>query len=228
MTYQALAFYTGLFGSLHCVAMCGPLMLALPFSNQSIWVSVLQRLLYQFGRILMYGALGLFIGLIGTGFGLLGLQQLLSVITGIFLLIAGLNHFISGNRNRVITLQNKILPRLTSLLGKYLSKPYGAFVAGALNGILPCGVTYIALAQAVNLTTPVEAGTSMLFFGLGTLPLLFITTVSPVFFRKFKTPSILVPLLFLIAGTFLMARGLNLEIPYVSHAIHSDNNVICE
>ena len=72
MSYQALAFYTGLFGSLHCVAMCGPLILALPFSGQSIWLSVLQRLVYQLGRIMMYGILGLLIVSIGTGFALLG------------------------------------------------------------------------------------------------------------------------------------------------------------
>jgi len=228
MTYEALAFYTGLFGSLHCVAMCGPLMLALPFSGQSIWASILQRLLYQSGRILMYGALGLFVGLIGTGFGLLGLQQVLSLATGIFLFISGLNHFIKGKSNKLSLLQNKMLPRLTSLLGKYLSKPYGAFVAGALNGALPCGVTYIALAQAINLNTTLEAGRSMLFFGLGTLPLLFITALAPLFFRKFKVPSLLVPVLFLIAGSFLMARGLNLEIPYISRAIHPDSKVICE
>lgn len=227
MTFEALAFYTGLFGSLHCVAMCGPLMLALPFSGQAIWFSVLQRLVYQLGRILMYGALGLLMGLIGSGFGLLGLQQALSLATGILLVLAGLNHFIK-RKNTALLFKNSILPRLTSLLGKYLNKPYGSFVAGALNGILPCGVTYIALAQAVNLTNTLDSGKSMIFFGLGTLPLLFITTLAPLFFRKFKAPAVLVPLLFLIAGSFLVARGLNVNIPYISHAINIENNAVCE
>ncbi|MEJ6981239.1 sulfite exporter TauE/SafE family protein [Pedobacter sp. P351] len=228
MSYEALAFFTGLFGSLHCVAMCGPLILALPFSNQSIWTSILHRLLYQAGRILMYGFLGLLIGLIGTGFSLLKMQQTLSLITGILLITAGISHFIKGRKltNRIFSL--KLLPVLTSLLGRYLSKPYGGFIAGALNGILPCGVTYIALAQAINLTTPIEAGRFMLFFGLGTVPLLFATALSPLFFRKLKAPVLLIPILFLLAGSFLMARGLNLSIPYVSHSINLNEPENCK
>jgi uncharacterized protein len=228
MSYEALAFFTGLFGSLHCVAMCGPLILGLPFSNQSIWLSILQRLLYQAGRILMYGFLGILIGLIGTGFSLLKMQQALSVITGMLLIIAGSKHFIKGQKHTNSIFSWKFLPFLTSLLGKYLRKPYGGFIAGAVNGILPCGVTYIALAQAINLTTPIEAGRFMLFFGLGTVPLLFITALTPLFFRKFKTPVLLIPVLFLLAGSFLMARGLNLSIPYVSHSINLNEPANCK
>lgn len=228
MSYQALAFYTGLFGSLHCVAMCGPLILALPFSGQSIWVSVLQRLVYQLGRIMMYGILGLLIGSIGTGFALLGLQQILSFITGAFLFISGINHFLANKNKRSNRFSAKVLNYITPLLGKHISKPYGSFVAGSLNGILPCGVTYIALAQAVNLNTAVEAGEFMVFFGLGTIPLLFLTAISPLFFRRFKAPAYLVPVLFLIAGSFLMTRGLNIDLPYVSHAVSTNSAVNCE
>ena len=227
MSYQALAFFTGLFGSLHCVAMCGPLILSVPFSGQSIWIAILQRLLYQAGRILMYGVLGLIIGLVGTGFGLLGLQQVLSIITGVLLTISGLSHFFKAKHKKQL-FSAKLINRLSSLLGKYLSKPYGGFVAGALNGILPCGVTYIALAQAVNLNTPAESGSFMIFFGLGTLPLLFITALSPLLFTKFKAPALLIPVLFLVAGSFLLARGFNIDIPYVSHAIDINSSATCE
>ncbi|MBC7915082.1 MAG: sulfite exporter TauE/SafE family protein [Pyrinomonadaceae bacterium] len=218
MSFETLAFYTGLFGSLHCVSMCGPLILALPFSTQSIWISILQRLLYQAGRILMYGLLGLIIGLIGTGFELLNLQQILSLATGILLCTAGISYFI---KEKQVSKHFMLLPiqKLTSLLSRYLSKPYGGFIAGSLNGLLPCGVTYIALAQAVNLNTTIESGRFMLFFGLGTLPLLVLTALSPLFFRRFRTPAMLVPMLFILAGSFLVIRGLNLNIPYVSHAI---------
>jgi uncharacterized protein len=228
MTFEALAFFTGLFGSLHCISMCGPLMLALPFSRESLWISVLQRFLYQAGRVLMYGFLGLILGLLGKGFSLLGLQQVLSLLTGTLLLIAGINHFVKVRTTRNKLVSSKLIGQLTRLLGKYLSKPYGAFVAGSLNGLLPCGLTYIALAQAINLNTAFESSRSMLFFGLGTLPLIFLTALSPLFFRKFKTPGMLVPILFIIAGSFLMARGLNIEIPYVSHAINIDGTIGCK
>ena len=228
MRYEALAFFTGLFGSLHCVAMCGPLILAMPFSGESIWISIFQRLLYQSGRILMYGVLGLAIGFIGTGFSFLGFQQTLSLITGVLLVMAGINYFVKKNKNSKNAISSKIINRLSTLLGKYFSKPYGGFVAGAINGILPCGVTYIALAQAINLNSPFESGKFMLFFGLGTLPLLALTALSPLFFRKFKTPAKLIPFLFLIAGSFLIVRGLNLHIPYVSHAVKPENTLNCD
>ena len=227
MSFEALAFFTGLFGSVHCISMCGPLILALPFSRESLLISILQRFLYQAGRVLMYGFLGLILGLIGKGFSLLGLQQALSLLTGTLLLIAGINYFtrVRLTRNKIVS--SKLIGHLTKLLGKYMSKPYGAFVAGSLNGLLPCGVTYVALTQAINLNTALESSRSMLFFGLGTLPLLFLTAVSPLVFRKFRTPGMLVPILFIIAGSFLMARGLNVEIPYISHAINIDGTATC-
>lgn len=224
MNYEALAFYIGVFASLHCVAMCGPLMLSLPFSNQSIWIAIFQKLLYQSGRILMYCLIGLAIGFVGTGFDLLGLQQALSLITGILLVGAAMRYFFKRKKTSS-ALSSKLLQALTAHLGKQLSKPYGSFFAGSLNGLLPCGMVYIALAQAINLHTPFESGKFMLFFGVGTTPLLFLTALAPVFFRKFRTPPFLLPALFLIAGSFLISRGLNLEIPYVSHAIVSDHNV---
>lgn len=228
MSIEALAFFTGLFGSLHCVAMCGPLVLALPFPGQSLWAVILQKLLYQAGRILMYGVLGIAIGSLGSGFSFLGLQQTLSLVTGFLLLLAGVNYFIKGRTAEQNPLVAKVLHKLTALLSRYLSKPYGGFVAGGLNGLLPCGVTYIALAQAINLNTPLESGRFMLFFGMGTVPLLFITAISPLFFKKFKAPRLLIPTLFIIAGSFLMLRGLNLHVPYISHLIDHEATAECD
>jgi hypothetical protein len=228
MSFEALAFFTGLLGSVHCISMCGPLMLAMPFSQQSIWESVLHRLLYQLGRILMYGFLGLIMGLIGQGFNFLGLQQALSLITGFLLVLAGLNYFIKGKRAGKGINKSRAVSFLIKVLGKYLSKPYGGFVAGTLNGLLPCGVVYIALAQSVNLSTPFQSMQAMLLFGLGTLPLLLITALSPLFLRKFKTPGMLVPILFIVAGSFLVARGLNLSIPFVSHTVSATGAEQCQ
>lgn len=226
MSVELLAFFTGLLGSVHCVSMCGPLILALPFSGESLWVSIMQRTLYQAGRILMYGVLGLILGLIGQGFNLLGLQQALSLITGLLLVLAGLNYFIGRNKKNFTTF--KPLRLLTATLGKYMSKPYGGFIAGGLNGLLPCGMVYIALAQSVNLDTPVESAKFMLLFGLGTLPLLLITILSPLFFRRFKAPGMLVPLLFIVAGSFLVMRGLNLDVPFISYAVDINGETICK
>ena len=218
MTYQALAFFTGLFGSMHCVAMCGPLLLALPFAKQDPLTAIFQNLLYQLGRILMYSFLGFLAGLLGIGFAMLGLQQALALLTGALLIIAGLKACFSG-KGTTSFFGTKIINRIGPFLSRYMGKPYGAFIAGMFNGILPCGITYIALAQSVNQSTALSAAESMLFFGLGTVPLLLATAIAPLVFKRFKSLRILVPVLFLIAGSVLMARGLNLNIPYVSQTI---------
>ncbi|HEY0054848.1 MAG TPA: sulfite exporter TauE/SafE family protein [Pedobacter sp.] len=227
MSYQLLAFYTGLFASVHCVAMCGPLMLSMPFSTEPLGVAVFQKVLYQVGRILMYGFLGLAIGFIGSGFNLLGLQQVLSTLTGSVLIVAGISYFIK-TKSRTGTIFPNLLKRLYSILGKHFNKPYGSFLAGTVNGLLPCGMVYIALAQAVNLPEPQQSVKFMIIFGLGTLPLLFVTVITPLFFRKFRAPAQLVPTLFLVAGSILVLRGMNVDIPYVSHFIGSPSSAVCK
>ena len=226
MNFEMLAFYTGLLGSLHCVTMCGPLML-LPFSGKSVGAVVLQKVLYQLGRIMMYGVLGLIVGLIGSGFNFLGLQQIVSLITGTLLLVAGINYFVNKKQQHWNLFTAKLLSPMTNLLGKSLAKPYGGFVAGVLNGLLPCGLTYIALAQAVNLHTVAESGRFMIFFGLGTVPLLLLTAIAPLLFKKLKVPAVLIPMLFLVAGGFLIFRGLNVSTPSVAHGQTTKTAPMC-
>lgn len=71
-------FLVGLGGSVHCVGMCGPLILALPLDAAAKWRVARQLLVYHTGRILTYIALGLVFGLLGKGLSLAGLQKLLS------------------------------------------------------------------------------------------------------------------------------------------------------
>ena len=60
-----IAFALGLLGSLHCAAMCGPLMLALPVSSGGAGRFIAGRIFYQLGRITTYCLLGMVAGLIG-------------------------------------------------------------------------------------------------------------------------------------------------------------------
>jgi len=62
MTYYYLAFFMGLFGSVHCAVMCGPLILATQGGQQLSWFQVMNKLLYQVGRILTYAVLGTIFG----------------------------------------------------------------------------------------------------------------------------------------------------------------------
>ncbi len=219
MNYQSLAFFTGLFGSLHCVVMCGPLVMSVPFTG-SIWFSLLQKFIYQIGRILTYSLLGFVAGSVGSLFNILGLQQILSFVSGVLLILIAIYHF-SGHKRTPNKTYLKLIGPLAKFLGRWMSKPYGGFVAGSLHGFIPCGMVYMAVAGSLNTGSAFAGSEFMLYFGLGTTPLLMLTTFIPVVMRRFRAPQVLIPALFLVAGILLISRSLNLQIPYVSAPVLS-------
>lgn len=219
MNYQSLAFFTGLFGSLHCVVMCGPLVMSVPFTG-SIWFSLLQKFIYQIGRILTYSLLGFVAGSVGSLFNILGLQQILSFVSGVLLILIAIYHF-SGHKRTPNKTYLKLIGPLAKFLGRWMSKPYGGFVAGSLHGFIPCGMVYMAVAGSLNTGSAFAGSEFMLYFGLGTTPLLMLTTFIPVVMRRFRAPQVLIPALFLVAGILLISRSLHLQIPYVSAPVLS-------
>jgi uncharacterized protein len=229
MNLNALAFFTGLFGSLHCVAMCGPLVMALPLSHRSAFHAFIQRLVYQGGRILTYVVLGLLFGWIGQNFNLLGWQQGISILTGAALVIIACMHFSKKRITSVERLQLKLVGPLSIRMGKLLIKPYGGFLAGMLNGILPCGMVYLALAGAINTNSMMAGVQFMFFFGLGTTPLMLMAAVAGMYFRKWAQVrfSKLLPYLTLVMGIWFLLRGAELGIPFLSPQIEISKSVIC-
>ena len=168
------AFTIGLFGSLHCIGMCGPIALAIPMQGKSRWHLVSNALLYNVGRAITYGILGLLIGIIGEGIYFAGLQKWLSILTGIGILMALL--FSINLEQKIINLPyfNQLFLWLKSSLGKIIKRPskISILTTGLLNGLLPCGLVYLALASALSLGVIWQSALFMFSFGLGTLPLM--------------------------------------------------------
>ena len=79
MIWMWTAFSLGLFGSLHCAGMCGPIAMALPLSMKEKTSILAQSLIYNFGRIASYMLMGLVMGLLGWGALVAGYQKYLSV-----------------------------------------------------------------------------------------------------------------------------------------------------
>jgi len=230
MTSDYLAFFMGLFGSLHCVAMCGPLLLALPSVGENQWAKAKNRLVYQIGRILTYGVIGLFIGFIGIGISMQGWQQVLSIATGVALIFIALFHFLGTKNSSILKIQQKLLAPLIKQMGYWLHKPGGSFMTGILNGVLPCGMVYMALATALNTGSAVNGARFMILFGLGTLPLLLATAIAGNFIKS-KIPfrlSAWLPFLFLIMGSWFILRGANLDIPFLSPVIYPSGMILCD
>ena len=217
------AFLLGLAGSLHCVAMCGPLMLALPLKSTGRWQAAQQALIYQLGRIAMYGALGAFFGLLGKGIAIAGFQKILSVAAGTVMLIAA---FFASRWEQAALAVPGMQP-LTRWVQRQIgillrTHPAGATLGvGILNGLLPCGLVYAAVAGAISTTSGWDGGLFMVLFGLGTFPLLFLLMLtgqrfSPTWRSRFKFVQ---PILLAVAGLLLLSRGFNLDLSLFESAV---------
>ena len=87
------AFIIGLFGSLHCVGMCGPLVMALPLTASDKKNVVLSSLTYNFGRTMTYATMGLIMGSLGWCISLGGSQKIFSIVLGGLLIYSGLCYY---------------------------------------------------------------------------------------------------------------------------------------
>ena len=215
MSYQNLAFMIGLLGSVHCVGMCGPLAFAVP-SMQNGWrYLVLDKLMYQGGRIISYCLLGIFIGLMGRQIWLAGIQQGVSIISGLLILAAATSRIFKFS---IRTSNSFLLKPFHRLFTYALKHKANHLIIGVVNGFLPCGFVYLAMAGALNTGNVNTAVSYMFWFGLGTTPLMFIAGLSAGFtsalFRR--RINLVVPYLMIFLGAWFVLRGLELNIPYLS------------
>lgn len=217
MNYNELAFFTGLFGSIHCVGMCGPLAFAIPSFREQKWLILFDKLIYNIGRTLTYTLLGLLIGLVGQQLWIVGIQQSLSIATGIIIILAAFSRIFKISLGNGKWANNLVQP-FNRLLSNAIKHKSGHLITGILNGLLPCGFVYLALAGALNTGNSISAAQYMLFFGLGTLPLMLIAMIStsfigPIFRRRINKA---IPFIMLALGLWFVLRGLELNIPYLS------------
>jgi uncharacterized protein len=214
------ALLVGLGGSLHCVGMCGPLALALSPGSASKTHFVFGRLLYNAGRVVTYAILGGVFGLLGGVIQVAGWQQSLSVGVGVVIIASTLLSLVH-RRLPLASLPARAVSGIKSALGRLLrleSAP-GLLLVGILNGLLPCGLVYLALAGSLTAGGPVQGMIYMVLFGIGTIPLMLATSLMG---RLLLRPQLqviarrAVPLGMLLLGAWFILRGLGLGIPYLS------------
>lgn len=229
------SFFVGLFGSFHCVGMCGPIAIALPVPNSSKISFVSGRLLYNLGRVTTYSFLGAVFGLLGSRLVISGFQQSVSIVLGIAIVVVVL---IPPKYKAKIT-QHKFVQKITLPLKSGISDLFkhgtfsAMFLIGILNGLLPCGLVYVALAGAIASGDAISGSAVMILFGLGTIPTMFAATI----FGKFINLNIrrkitkVIPIFALVLGLLFIVRGMGLGIPYLSPKISAqvvdDQNMDC-
>ena len=208
------ALVLGFFGSFHCIGMCGPIALAVGGKGNQTFL--FNKIIYNLGRSLTYACLGLLVGVLGFSLSLAGIQQGVSVTMGLLIVLFSLSY---KKADRFITIPalsgavKWIKTRLTQYL-KSGSK-FAFFSTGLVNGLLPCGMVYMALVVAIGMQSPLLGATYMFFYGLGTIPMLLGLMVSgnllPVVRRQQFQKAI--PFLGFLIGLLMVFRGLGLGIP---------------
>lgn len=213
-------FLFGIAGSFHCVGMCGPIAMALPFNGSSGWRYYAGRLLYNGGRIVTYAALGALAGAFGKSLQMAGLQQTVSIVSGVLiLLLLVLPATMKGKAAGVLG-TDKLMIWVRHKLGYFFQKNSmgSLFMVGLLNGLLPCGFVYIALAGAISVQGIGGAMLYMALFGLGTFPLMFLVSLSGklISLKVRAAFNRAVPYIGMCLAVLFIVRGLGLGIPYLS------------
>jgi sulfite exporter TauE/SafE len=212
----------GLVGSMHCVGMCGPIALALPLGSRSGIERSFAILIYNIGRILTYAFLGTLFGVLGKSFYLAGIQRQLSVFLGLMILFGLFLPRLISQKSKLSAWWYKLFGKLYQEMSSLLKKSSLAsiFTLGVINGFLPCGLVYLALAGALAQSEIYDGSLFMVLFGLGTAPAMFAIGwaskyISLAFRNRIKRIS---PYLIAFFGMLLILRGLNLGI-YMSPRI---------
>jgi sulfite exporter TauE/SafE len=224
MIFILPAVMLGMLGSFHCVGMCGPLALSIPKAGDSRLMVIVGRILYNVGRTFTYALIGAILGLIGQGIFLAGMQQWFSIGLGSVLLMYLFFPAIFGKKVR-LDFPQKIKTKMI-LLFKKKGLTF-SFLIGMLNGLLPCGLVYMAVAGALATGDPLHGLLFMAAFGIGTMPLMLALVFT---FQKFSqnfrvTVQKAIPAFVFCMAVVLILRGLNLGIPYLSPELVGGNKV---
>lgn len=229
MTVIIAGILLGLTSSLHCIGMCGPIAMAIPVNRSSQGKMLLGIGAYNIGRALTYGVLGLIVGSFGLSLATFGVLQWISIIAGILLIIYAWRKYL---------IELPWLPKLD--LNKYLNGVFGKVIRsesrfkllflGMVNGLLPCGMVYIALLNAILAGDIYSGAAAMIAFGIGTMPAMIAVsyTASRITGNLRLKLGKLVPYVMTVVGLLIVLRGLNLGIPYISPEIKMTQEQTCD
>lgn len=218
----------GIAGSMHCVGMCGPLVMALPTRSSSPVGRVMDRGVYNVSRIVTYAAMGALVGLGAGAFDLVGYGRIASLVAGALMVITASAQLLWHTNILPTTwIQQRIAPLRTSALNAAKGRPRsGMMLLGIVNGLLPCGLVTSALVGSAVGGDVVSGVVFMASFGLGTSPVMLALSLgaSELRQRYGARLGIVLPVVAILIGALVMMRGMALGIPFVSPSHATDHS----
>lgn len=213
-------FILGLLSSFHCMGMCGPIAIAIPHKSETKLGVVVDDLAYNIGRVVTYTILGAIIGVIGATVSLAGYQERLSLISGILLLLVVIVPKKYANKLTTFGVIGKLVRKLQKGLQFFLQSKNRSslFVLGVLNGLLPCGLVYVALTASLANADILGSALFMTAFGIGTIPIMFVIFFARDMMSLQLRQKLLriVPYGVAFVAILLILRGLHIGIPMIS------------
>lgn len=202
-------FVVGILTSIHCVGMCGGIMLSQSLSSEknSKFQAMKPALLYNIGRVLSYTVLGGIVGTLGSVLSLsIKAQAALQIFAGLFMIIMGFN--MAG-----FNLFRKLQIKLPCSFCSVKNKPKTPFMVGVLNGLLPCGPLQTMQLYALGTGSTSKGALSMFIFALGTVPLMLTFGAVSGLLSKGYIKKILKfsGILVIVLGLIMSNRGLSLS-----------------
>lgn len=218
------AWIMGFVGSAHCVGMCGPLALALPIQHETPGGKLFQTLLYNLGRALTYAALGTLVGITHQWLIPESFQNALAFIMGATLLLLSVYYLFFNRQTIQVGAQNPLNRWVSKQLGKlyHTTHASASLLIGMLNGLLPCGLVYLALASAFASGKVLDSALFMFFFGMGTLPAMWSMSFLAHWFSPARRSALrrIVPWVYALSGILLILRGLGDHNPLQDYLPH--------
>lgn len=203
-------FLVGMLTSIHCIGMCGGIMLSQSISKddgiKNKFESILPSILYNAGRIVSYTILGGVVGALGSVISFsLNFKAGLQIFAAIFMVIMGAN--MAG-----FSLFRKINLRLPWSACSIKKRTNSPFIVGLLNGFMPCGPLQTMQLYALGTGSALKGALSMLVFAVGTVPLMLTFGAISGLLSKGYTKKLLKfsGILVIVLGIIMGNRGLAL------------------
>ncbi len=214
-------FAVGIVTSVHCVAMCGSMVLTYAVKGDSggpLLKRMVPHFAYHSAKLASYVAVGLLLGAIGSAFNLGGIRGWVTVFAGAFMVLLGLNMTGKVPFLRKLTLKPPafLMKALQKTRRRANSDAAGGTASlatpitfGLLTGLMPCGPLQAAQLAAAAAGSPLNGAISMLGFGLGTMPLMLgFGAVSGMLGAKFKNRMMVgAAILVMVLGLVMLDRG---------------------
>ena len=188
---MGLIFLTGLLGGVHCIGMCGGIMLTQH-----------NALAYNGGRLVGYTVIGFIFGAVGSALVFsTGLKSAVFIVAGGLVILIGLQMW-------GVPLLRKLRPGLPIPCGRR-GKP---FVIGLLTGVMPCGMLTSMWFVAASEASAIRGAEAMLMFGLGTcVCMLLYGLLGDALTRKYNKYILKASAMLIITmGLMLMVKGIRI------------------